>query len=71
MRWYRALALLFSTILLRIYSGSELAEGGAGIVFVADHAAVCIMLERLRTARSMSLGDFNFVFSLIFELTSS
>jgi len=69
--WYRALALLFSTILLRIYSGSELAEGGAGIVFVADHAAVFIMLVRLRTARSISSGDFSFVFSLIFVLISS
>lgn len=74
MRWKsRALALHFSTILTRMYLGSE-AEAdkrGAEIVFLVDSVAFCITLVRLETAKSMSSGVFNFMFKLISVLTNS
>jgi len=65
-----ALALRFSTIFIRMYSGSESDVDGAEKVFVDDQASFCITLVRLLTAKSLSSGVFNFMFSFISALTN-
>jgi len=63
-RWKLTLALRFSTIIQRMYSGRKGLWNEIWDIAIDDHVAVWIRFVKLFTARSMPLVDFNFTFNL-------